>query len=221
MILKQHPARNPLPLGPVFTEPHDGRIETVQGDASASPESREFLAITENPIGDRLVPLNSGSTLVGVGEGDKLICAGHAVFLPLSTERSTVISPHAIQRTERYPYRMDKLSVIMSRIEPLMQELGLNPTSLSLNATGGRSRDLVRNWQRSIKDGKEPSARMESVALIAAALGVSDVWLATGQGQKDTLNDEERRLIEAYRAADDRGKRMLQALADQAADQPS
>lgn len=109
---------------------------------------------------------------------------------------------------------MDKISVILSRIEPLMAELQFNPSSLSLKATDGRSKDLIRNWQRAVRDGKDSSARLESVAQVARALGVSDVWLSTGEGEKESINDEERALLAAYRAipSDRRDQHLTAAL---------
>lgn len=99
---------------------------------------------------------------------------------------------------------MDRLSVIMERIETLMTERGLSASALSVLATDGRSKDLIRNWQRAVKEGREASARMDSIAQVAAALGVSDVWLATGLGPRDTLTEEERTMLAAYRAIDER-----------------
>jgi hypothetical protein len=95
---------------------------------------------------------------------------------------------------------MDKMPVILARIEPLMAEKGLSAMALSLEATQGRSKDLIRNWQRAVSKGEEVSARLDSITAVADALGVSDVWLATGQGSNDAITEEERALLAAYRA---------------------
>lgn len=201
MIPETHRFRKPVPAGPIVTKPRDGCVEPIHRDARTLAERRKLLAIPEDAIGDRLVTLDTSGSLVGIREGDKLIYAGHAVFLPRRAKRSTVFSPHEGGVGERYPYRaMDDISVILSRIEPLMEDQGLNPSSLSLKATGGRSKDLIRNWQRAVREGKDTSARLHSVALVAAALGVSDTWLATGEGARDSITDEERALLAAYRA---------------------
>lgn len=188
------------PLRPVVPEPLNGRIEAIQRDPCPGPKARELLAITENAVRYRLVPVYPGDALVCVSDANEAVDAGHAVFLPRDAEKSTVFSPRATQGAVRYSYRMDKISVILARIEALMKDQGFNPTTLSKKATGGRSTELIRNWQRAVKDGKNVSARLESVALVAHALGVSDVWLSTGQGSKEAITDEERDLLAAYRA---------------------
>jgi transcriptional regulator with XRE-family HTH domain len=107
---------------------------------------------------------------------------------------------------------MDKMPVILSRIEPLMVERDLSAMALSLEATQGRSKDLIRNWQRAVAKGEEVSARLDSIAAVAQALGVSDVWLATGRGAEEAITDEERALLAAYRAIpEERRPKHLQA----------
>ncbi len=199
-MIAQENIRQSVPYRPVTLEPFEGRVETRHCNVGPGPKRGQLGAVSENPIRDRLVPLDTRCGLVGVSGADEIIDVGHAVFLPRPPGKSTVFSPDAWQGKQRYSYRVDKLSVILARIEPLMRERGLNPSTLSLKATDGRSKDLIRNWQRAVKRGEDASARLESVAQVAAALDVSDVWLSSGLGQKEALSEEERILLDSYRA---------------------
>lgn len=69
------------------------------------------------------------------------------------------------------------LKAVIARIEIKRTELGLSEASV---AVSGGSRDLIRNWRRSIANGKGIQAKYESLSAIAAALGVDTDWLING-----------------------------------------
>jgi hypothetical protein len=212
MSVAQQPLGKRLTFRPVLAEPFHRSIEAAYGDARPGAQIGQLLAVTEDAVRDRLVPIQTRRDLVGVGQFDEVLSACHAVNLPHGAGMSTVFSPRDKRNGVRYSYRMDTLSVILARIEPMMLAKGLNPSKLSLMATDGRSKDLIRNWQRAVKRGEDTSARLQSVAQVAAALGVSDIWLSTGQGAKDAISEEERVLLEAYRRIDpDQRDRHLRA----------
>ena len=96
---------------------------------------------------------------------------------------------------------MAKIKDILDRIDqarPLEDGKPMSDEQISSLATGKPKGQLIRNWRRSIREGKPSSARLDSVSAIANVLGVSTEWLMEGTGEKKPDPDEvERALISA------------------------
>jgi hypothetical protein len=75
-----------------------------------------------------------------------------------------------------------KLEEVLNRIDAVAAPRNLSDRELSLAAGG--SPDLIRNWRRAVKEGKEArGARPRSIEAIARELGVSGDWLMSGVGE--------------------------------------
>ena len=72
---------------------------------------------------------------------------------------------------------------ILARIDRRHAKLKTTDASASRAATG--SPDLIRNWRRAAKDGKNPGASTSTLAKLADALRTNFLWLADGQGNED------------------------------------
>lgn len=75
-----------------------------------------------------------------------------------------------------YPQRMD-LGGILQRIEGRAKSLNLSLSSVSEQVG---SRDMIRNWRRSLDAGKPISPKHDTLRAIAATLGVDVEWLIEG-----------------------------------------
>lgn len=73
---------------------------------------------------------------------------------------------------------MQQMQAILDRITARRTELGLSESAV---AARGGSRDLIRNWRRALENGRQISARYESLAAIARALDISEDWLIHGE----------------------------------------
>lgn len=74
---------------------------------------------------------------------------------------------------------------VLSRIEKWIEaeksaNRPMSARSLSMKALG--STDTIRNWIRSRDNGNQIGATERSVTAVARAMGVSEVWLRTGEG---------------------------------------
>lgn len=68
---------------------------------------------------------------------------------------------------------------ILQRIQLRGKEIGLSEQALSKEA--GLSKDGIRNWRRRFQAGDESAgANVTSISKVAAALGVSELWLLYG-----------------------------------------
>jgi transcriptional regulator with XRE-family HTH domain len=97
---------------------------------------------------------------------------------------------------------MADLVGILARIDLVLSERDekMSDSELARAATEGRSRDLIRNWRRAVAADKPmSSARLASLAAVANVLGVSEQWLATGEGDTSQMTDEERKLLSEFR----------------------
>jgi transcriptional regulator with XRE-family HTH domain len=74
------------------------------------------------------------------------------------------------------------LKGILDRIADRRAVLGLSEASVS-SAAG--SKDLTRNWRRSVEAGTEISVRHASLTAVARALEVPEDWLIKGSGTTD------------------------------------
>lgn len=80
----------------------------------------------------------------------------------------------------QYENRMSgNLADIVGRIESRAQALGLSITELSRRAG---SSEMVRNWQRALRKGSDLHPRLDTLAAVAAVLGVELNWLLHGTG---------------------------------------
>ena len=94
------------------------------------------------------------------------------------------------------------------RLDSLMK---LNKISNQyLTEKAGISKNNIGNY----KNGQIPNAKI--LYNISQILGTTMEYLLTGK-EAEALNTEEKKLIENYRKADDRGKRRIQSTADQEA----
>ena len=101
---------------------------------------------------------------------------------------------------------MSELADILARIDQARQGADGKPLSdqaISSLATGKPRGDLIRNWRRAVKDGRETSARLDTLGAVADVLGVSKEWLATGAGSKDEINDIEQQILNELRRVPD------------------
>ncbi len=68
---------------------------------------------------------------------------------------------------------------VLARIASRAKELGL--TEQGLSKAAGMSKDGIRNWRRRLEAGDETAgANVSSISKVAAALGVSEIWLLHG-----------------------------------------
>lgn len=88
---------------------------------------------------------------------------------------------------------------ILDRIKQKCSENNKSISSLENESILGHG--TIRRW-----DEKMPS--VDKVQIVADMLNVSIDWLVTGK-EPDELTLEERKLIDLYRSADDRGKRTI------------
>ena len=68
---------------------------------------------------------------------------------------------------------------ILSRIDDRKEAVKKSDAQISTEATG--SQDLIRNWRRAVKAGKEPGANFDSLNKVARILDVSYQWLVDGR----------------------------------------
>ena len=94
---------------------------------------------------------------------------------------------------------------ISQRIIEKCKEKGLSIRALEIKA--GISNGAIKKWETQIPG-------CDKALNVANALNVSIEWLITGK-EAESLNTEEKKLIENYRKADARGKRRIQLTADQ------
>jgi hypothetical protein len=66
---------------------------------------------------------------------------------------------------------------VIARITERLQALGISESEASIAAG---SRDLIRNWRRALGEGRQVSARHQSLVQISNRLGVSADWLING-----------------------------------------
>lgn len=202
MIHTSQSHRQTPPLRPVFTQPVDGRVEARNGNVSAPSQGRELLAVAENAIGDRLIAGNSSGGLVSICESDKVRCVEHGgIFTAkhLSGQRYfNRLNPATISGKAT---AMAKIKDILERIDqarPLENGKPLSDEQISSLATGKPKGQLIRNWRRAVKEGKDASARLDSVSAIATVIGVSTEWLMEGTGDSLPQDSEiERALMNA------------------------
>ena len=88
---------------------------------------------------------------------------------------------------------------LTSRIKSKCQELNISIRQLEIKS--GLTNGQISRWNE-----KKPS--YDKVLSVADILNVSIEWLITGK-EPETLTPEEQQLIDAFRAADQRGKRRI------------
>tara|TARA_R110002049_G_scaffold23545_10_gene83669 strand:+ start:52802 stop:53455 length:654 start_codon:yes stop_codon:yes gene_type:complete len=72
---------------------------------------------------------------------------------------------------------------ILLRIQQRGKEIGLSEQALSKEA--GLSKDGIRNWRRRFESGDESAgANVTSISKVAAALGVTELWLLYGVSER-------------------------------------
>lgn len=96
---------------------------------------------------------------------------------------STVIKPFALERRDRYFNRMN-MKEILGRVDRRLAKLDMKPAVASRLATG--SPDLIRNWQRAVKDGKNPGASTSTLTKLAQVLRTNIPWLTEEIGEEET-----------------------------------
>ena len=94
---------------------------------------------------------------------------------------STVFLPLTAGRNARLINRMD-LRDILPRIERRLQDMGLSAQAASERAG---SKDLIRNWRRSVKAGKPAGMTTGSLLSLADVLKTTEAWLLTGEGDPE------------------------------------
>lgn len=97
---------------------------------------------------------------------------------------------------------MSQLAEILARIDQAREMSSGKPLSdqaISSLATGKPRGDLIRNWRRAVREGRETSARLDSLGAVAEVLGVSKEWLATGAGSKEELTEIEQQILNELR----------------------
>ncbi len=128
---------------------------------------------------DGLVQIDASSRLVGVHDRQEVFDCVHA-------EHYAVILPHRQRSSYRSlgkircgnHDRMD-MGEILLRIQKRGKEIGLSEQALSKEA--GLSKDGIRNWRRRFESGDESAgANVTSISKVAAALGVTELWLLYG-----------------------------------------
>lgn len=100
----------------------------------------------------------------------------------METDLSTVHIPLSEKAAQRYQYRMEiDLTGIVERIETKAKALGLNVTEVSRRA--GKP-DIVRNWQRAVRNRSDLRPRLDTLQSVADVLGISLDWLLRGEGHE-------------------------------------
>lgn len=97
---------------------------------------------------------------------------------------------------------MSQLAEILARIDQarhLSDGKPLSHQAISNLATGKPKSDLIRNWRRAVNEGRETSARLDTLAAVAEVLGVSKEWLATGSGSMQAITDVEQQILNELR----------------------
>jgi transcriptional regulator with XRE-family HTH domain len=94
---------------------------------------------------------------------------------------------------------------IVERIENKTREIGYSIKKLEQES--GLSNGQIGKWKT-----QKPS--YDKIASVAKTLNVSIDWLITGK-ETDNLTQEEQKLIDYYRKADERGKRNIIRTAEQ------
>lgn len=74
---------------------------------------------------------------------------------------------------------------VLGRIDQRLAKLGKSDAGASREATG--SPDLIRNWRRAVKDGKNPGASTLTMGKLAAVLETNAPWLMENAGDEDAL----------------------------------
>ena len=74
------------------------------------------------------------------------------------------------------------LDRIDRRYAEIADQTGKKPSDRSISLAAGLSSEVVRNWRRAGREGREPGANAASIQAIASALEVSESWLMTGHG---------------------------------------
>lgn len=90
----------------------------------------------------------------------------------------------------------------LARLDTVRDKLGLSDRALSLRA--GLSSDAVRNLRRGAAAGKEFGVYKTTTNALAAALGVSPLWLETGQddiglSQQNVIRSPTPQMLGAFR----------------------
>lgn len=97
---------------------------------------------------------------------------------------------------------MSQLAEILGRIDEARQlpdGRRLSDQAISSLATGKPRGDLIRNWRRAVREGRETSARLDSLGAVAEVLGVSKEWLATGAGSREEITEVEQQILNELR----------------------
>jgi len=75
---------------------------------------------------------------------------------------------------------------ILRRVEARLAKLGMTAAAASREATG--SPDLIRNWQRAVRAGKNPGASTQTISSLAAVLRTNVPWLTEELGEEEALD---------------------------------
>lgn len=75
-----------------------------------------------------------------------------------------------------------EMKAILQRIRRRLSALDMKPATASRLATG--SPDLIRNWERGVREGKNPGASTNTLSALASVLGTNVPWLVDGTGQE-------------------------------------
>ncbi len=97
---------------------------------------------------------------------------------------STVFLPIVNRQPARYFVRMDIIE-ILERVETRLKKLGMSAAEASRKATG--STELIRNWKRAVKAGKDVGATTTSLLPLATVLKTTPAWLVDGEGDEELL----------------------------------
>lgn len=88
---------------------------------------------------------------------------------------------------------MAKLKDILARLDQVRPQEDGKPMSderISSLATGKPKGQLIRNWRRAVKDGRDVSTRVDTLDALASVLGVSAEWLKEGTGPREASDAE-------------------------------
>lgn len=189
----QHVWHSPA-IRPVFPQPFDRSVEARDSNVPTITQGCEFFTISEDAIRNRLIAGHPGCGFVCVNECDEIVCVQHVgIFTAQSDARQRYynrMNPSAIAGKTT---AMAKLKDILDRIDqsrPIIDGKPMADQQISALATGKEKSDLIRNWRRSVRDGKAASARLDSVDSVAHVLGVSAEWLRDGVGERDAPPSE-------------------------------
>jgi SOS-response transcriptional repressor LexA len=92
---------------------------------------------------------------------------------------STVFLPVAASGQQRYFHRME-MKAILKRIQRRLVALEMKAAAASRLATG--SPDVIRNWERGVREGKNPGASTGTLSALAGVLKTNVPWLVDGVG---------------------------------------